>query len=698
MPFTGQASGKSGSFVRKDYPMVDSRTAGAVLSLATVLAVCCCCSAPRRQKVRIASNDSPTFNFLDEQRRPTGFAIEVMNQAAAHAGMELEWVASDMGPGPTFAAGKADLWPVVTYFEARKQVMHLTEPWWRLATVMYFREELQLKSVADLANRRLAYTSPSKLYLPTAGIPKSTTVDIVASPYEGMVRLCKGEADAAWIDLQLAGGVLLNRPPECANIRFGAVTVEEGIRAFSIGARFGFEKEAERLRAGIDQVAESGEIVRIANRWNFVDQTDLALFTWLDGTRRKAAMWRTSVMVLFSVLGVSIIALFLVQRARTRAELSAKARAEFLANMSHELRTPMNAILGMTDLALHTNLDAEQREYLTHAHNSGTLLLSILNDILDFSRIESGRLPIEQIPFELREIVRRSVVLLSLQAQAKGLVLREEIDPAIPRWLQGDPSRIQQVLVNLLGNATKFSNQGEIVLRAECLRLEGARCHLAISVQDQGIGIPTDQQQRIFAPFTQADASTTRRYGGTGLGLAICSKLVRMMGGHISVQSRPGVGSTFRIEITLPAADAQPEAEAAPPPSTSRPLRLLVAEDNLVNRTLIERMMAKEGHLIRSVENGQRAIELLASEKFDAVLMDIHMPEMDGLEAARRIRARESVSGGHVPIVALTALAVHGDQARCIEAGMDAYLSKPFKREDLIAVLVRFEKEGLIAS
>jgi signal transduction histidine kinase/ActR/RegA family two-component response regulator len=678
--------------------MGDSKTAAAVLSLATVLAVNCSCSGSRPRKVRIATNHSPTFNFLDEQRRPTGFAIEVMNHAAARAGMELEWVASDVGPEMTFAAGKADLWPVVTYFERRKQVMYLTEPWWRLATVMYFREELGLKSVADLANRRLAYTSPSKLYRPTSGLPKSTIVDVVGSPDEGMVRVCKGEADAAWIDLRVAHGVLLNRPAECANIRFGAVTVDEGIRAFSIGARFGFEKEADRLRAAIDQIAESGEIVRIANRWNFVDQTDLALFTWLDRTRRQAEMWRTSVVVLISVLSISVIALLMVYRARARAELSAKVRAEFLANMSHELRTPMNAILGMTDLALHTNLDAEQREYLTHAHQSGTRLLSILNDILDLSRIESGRLPIEQLPFDLREIIRRSIVLLSLQAQAKGLDIREEIDPTIPPWLQGDPSRIQQILVNLLGNATKFSEQGEIVLRADCLRREGGRCHLAISVRDHGIGIPADQQQRIFEAFTQADTSTTRRYGGTGLGLAISSNLVRMMGGNISVQSHPGAGSTFRFELTLPVVDAHPGLLPAEPPAPSRPLRLLVAEDNLVNRTLLERMMTKEGHIVRSVDNGQKVLELLASEEFDAILMDIHMPEMDGLETARRIRERESFGGGHIPILALTALAVHGDEARCIEAGMDAYLSKPFKREELIATLARFEREGLIIS
>lgn len=678
--------------------MVVSKSAAMTLSLLTIFATGCEWPGSVRRKVRIATNDSRPFNFLDENHRPTGFGIDVMNHAAARAGIELEWVATVEGPEPTFAANKADLWPVVTYFEDRKKVMHLTEPWWRLATVMYFREELQLKSIADLANRRLIFTSPSRVYRPATWIPPSTQVDVVGTPYEGMVKVCKGEADATWIDLRVADGVLLNRPPECANIRFGALTVEQGIRSFSIGARFGFEKEADRLRAAIDDVAVSGDIVRLARQWNFLDQTDSALYAWLDGIRRRSQIWRTSVVLLITVLTVSVIALYIVQRARARAELSARVRAEFLANMSHELRTPMNAILGMTDLALHTQLDPEQREYLTHAHESGTRLLAILNDILDLSRIESGRLPLESIPFDLRETLQRSLTLLSLQAQAKGLVLREQIDSSIPPLLKGDPSRIQQILVNLIGNATKFSDHGEILLRAECLSIDSGNCRLAISVRDNGIGIPTEHQHRIFTAFTQADASTTRRYGGTGLGLAISSNLVRMMGGTMSLQSRPGLGSTFQFELTLPIADAQSESRSAIPPSPTRPLRLLVAEDNLVNRTLIERMMAKEGHRVRTAENGAKALEALDAEEFDAVLMDIHMPVLDGLEASRRIRDRESALGGHVPIIALTALAIHGDEARCIEAGMDAYLSKPFKREDLLATLARFEKEGLIVS
>ncbi len=346
----------------------------------------------------------------------------------------------------------------------------------------------------------------------------------------------------------------------------------------------------------------------------------------------------------------------------------------------------MNGILGMTELALGTHLDDEQREYLRTAHDSGRHLLRILDDILDLSRVESGKLTIETIPFELHDVARRSILALTFQAQEKGLRLREDIDASVPDWVKGDPSRLQQILVNLLGNATKFSERGEIVLR---VRTSGDS--VEFSVTDQGIGIPVEQQERIFDAFTQADASTTRRYGGTGLGLAISARLVQMMGGELKLESKPGLGSTFRFSIPLQTATAPPQPPLAPVAEPRRPLSILVAEDNVVNRTLLERMMVKAGHQVKAVEDGCQAVAAMAEQDFDAVLMDVHMPVMDGLEATRQIRERERKSGRHVPIIALTALAIRGDADRCIEAGMDSYLAKPYRRQDLLAALARFE-------
>ncbi len=668
----------------------------AILSFAITLNLSCVGLSPARA-VRMGTNDSPDFNYIDAAGRPAGFGVEVMNAAAARAGIPLHWVTTEVGPDQTFAAGLADLWPVVTYFEARKKVMHLTEPWWRLGTMMYTREADQIRSFAHLTGKRVLFTSPSRRLLPAMNLPKNLAVDVVGLPVEAMVRLCQGKADAAWLDIRVVDSVLLNRPAACDGVRLASMIVNEGSRGFSIGARFGFEKEAERLRTEIDNMALSGELLDLAARWKYIDQSDTALFSWLNTIRLKNERWRLTVSVLSAMLLVSLVFLGLLQKARQRAEASARARTQFLANMSHELRTPMHGVLGMTELALGTDLSAEQRNYLGLARESAQRLLVVLNDILDLSRIESGKLQIEHISFDLRDVVRRSVLMLSLQAQEKALSLRESVEEDVPRYVIGDPARLQQVLINLLGNAIKFTAQGSVTLLVSARR-DGPQQCICFAVQDTGIGIPKALHKLIFESFTQADASTTRRFGGTGLGLAIISQLVRMMNGSITLESEPGKGSTFTVSLPLPAAEAPPAAEfpaeaAAQPAAGARSLHILVAEDNLVNRTLVERSLTKAGHRVRSVEDGRQVMAELGNGAFDAVLMDVHMPEMDGLEATRRIRQAEAATGRHIPIIALTALAVRGDAERCLEAGMDDYIAKPFRPEDLMNALARVSEK-----
>ena len=656
------------------------------LLLALAIAPSCQLSSGPRRTVRIGTGNSPPFNSYDANRRPLGFAIDVMNRAAARAGITLEWVISDRSPEATFEAGDADLWPVVTVFGGRDKHLYMSEPWWRKATVMYSHADSNIRSVADLAGKRLVLTSPSKSYVPTKPLPAAIIVQMAATPAEGLVLLCTGKAHATWADARIAESVLLNRPKECEGQRLDSMLVEEGVREFAIGARFGFEKEADRLREAIDELAVDGEMVRLASQWQFLDSTDAAVFSWLERVKRRNESWQYLAGALVLGLAFTLGSLLMVQRARHRAELSAKARGEFLANMSHEIRTPMNGVLGMTELALGTHLDPEQREYIRTAHDSGRSLLRILDDVLDLSRVESGKLALEGIPFDLRDVVQRSILALSFQAQEKGLTLRGDVD-GVPAWVSGDPSRLQQILVNLLGNATKFSEAGEIVLRVRSTPTGVVE----FAVTDSGIGISPEQLTRIFDAFTQADASTTRRYGGTGLGLAISARLVSMMGGKLQAQSQPGAGSTFSFAVSLPTV-AAPEASPAQLMTVpKRPLSLLVVEDNLVNRTLLERMMGKAGHRVHAVEDGSLAVAAMADHSFDAILMDVNMPVMDGLEATRRIRALEKASGRHTPIIALTALAIRGDAERCLEAGMDAYLAKPYRRDDLLAALARLD-------
>ncbi len=669
-----------------------------IVSLAILLLATGCSRA--KPRVRIGTNHSPPFNYFDQNGKPTGFAVEAMNRAAERAGLELEWVTSKVGPEATMEAGRADLWPVVTYFEERKKQLYLTEPWWRLATAMYFRQGAGVESLADLAGKRLVLTSPSKRLIPSAKFPKGVQIDVADTVRGGVERLCRGEADVVWVDLRLTDGFLLDRPAVCRDFPFEARGVAEGARQFSIGAKFGHEAHAEKLRKAIDELGLSGELVDLAARWNFMDQTDSSVLLWLNETRRRHH--QAQVIAVASGVGslAAVIGLWMVSRARHRAELSAKARGEFLANMSHEIRTPMNGVLGMTELTLGTTLTPEQRTYLEVARDSGVRLLTILSDILDLSRIESGKLELEETTFDLADVARRSLLVLSLQAKEKGIDLRDEIDPALPPWLKGDPGRLQQILINLLSNAVKFTERGEIVLSARVAGAPGlAGVPLELAVRDTGIGIPPAHQQRIFEPFTQADASTTRRYGGTGLGLAICGKLARMMGGNMTVDSEPVRGSTFLLTWTAVEAP-EPPARMATASETRvplRPLDILIVEDNLVNRTLLERVLAKAGHAVTAASNGVEALARVEARQFDAILMDVHMPEMDGLACTQEIRAREAASGRRTPIIALTALSLRGDAERCLAAGMDGYVAKPFRQQELFAALAEATATRLVA-
>jgi two-component system, sensor histidine kinase and response regulator len=347
----------------------------------------------------------------------------------------------------------------------------------------------------------------------------------------------------------------------------------------------------------------------------------------------------------------------------------------------------MNGIIGLTDVVLDTPLSDDQREYLQLVKRSADNLLTIINDILDFSKVESGRLEIESVPFDLHAIIDDTVRSLGFPAGEKGLALHCAIAPGLPRLWRGDPVRIHQILFNLVGNAIKFTTHGAVVVSAA----EDADGRLHLTVSDSGIGIAPELIGRIFEPFLQADGSVTRRFGGTGLGLSITRRLVALMGGRIWVDSTPGVGSHFHVTLDLPQLQEKVGSgetaaqEAAPPAAASvRPLDLLLAEDNPVNQRLAQAVLEKMGHRVVLARNGREACAAWRDGSFDVILMDVQMPEVDGVEATQLIRAAEAAGGRRrTPILAVTANAMAGDRERLLAAGMDDYISKPYKVETL---------------
>lgn len=378
-----------------------------------------------------------------------------------------------------------------------------------------------------------------------------------------------------------------------------------------------------------------------------------------------------------------------LQRARQTVAAAHRAKSDLMAILSHELLTPLHELIGLTDLVLETDLTPEQRNYLTSAKKSADALQTLVKDVLDYSDADVGRLSLEEQSFDLWEMIENTAEVMRSHTREKGLEFSIHIAPDVPRDVVGDPRRLRQILANLVGNAVQFTERGEVTIHVDVARDQGREVEVHMVVHDTGIGIPQDEQEAVFEAFRPVGAVTSHQRGGLGLGLALSRQLARLMGGRIWVESREGEGNTFHVTVSLKRQERPPQLPA-PRLEARRPLRILLAEDSPTNQLIAVRSLGKDGHTVQVAENGLLALQMLEREPFDLVLMDIAMPEMDGLEAARAIRQKEAKTGGHIPIIAMTAFATEEYREKCLEAGMDGYIAKPVSPKELHQALEPF--------
>ncbi len=642
----------------------------------------------------IGFENDPPFQTILPAGRPSGLAVETVREAARRAGIQLKWVQTGGGSERALRAGKVDLWPLMVILPHRRKVLHLTAPWLDVTACLLVRKDSAIRQPADAVGTRIAFVGQTirQKNIDERWHPSEHV--IVRAPIEVLRAVCSGRADAGHLNEQAAVSVLLEEGG-CAGGSLRMVGVPEQAGSMGLASTFASARAADAIRAEIGRLANEGRLDTIMRDWSFFVPGRIKSVSDLVEARREVVHLAVAAVVVTLLLLVAAWQAFRLRQAQRAAEEASASKSDFLATVSHELRTPMSGVIGLTDMLSDTALTAEQAELTVSVRQCAKSLLAIVDDVLDLSKAESGRLELERAVFSPRDPVSDVLRMLSARAREKGIQLRANVEANVPDRMVGDPLRVRQVLYNLVGNALKFTERGSVEIRVGVDRRFDDRVEVWYEVQDTGIGIPSQTVRKLFQPYTQADRSTAREFGGFGLGLAISKRLVEAMGGSITVTSKPGAGSKFwfvlpfELETSRPAAESVPEMAGEVRPA--QPLRVLVAEDNLVNQRITRHLLEKLGHEVQLAGNGAGAIQAWREGRFDVILMDCQMPELDGFEATRRIRSLEAEQGGRrTPIIAMTANAMATDREACLAAGMEDHLAKPVGIQALAAVLNRW--------